>query len=154
MFRKTTVAAFAAITLMASAAEAHPKLLSSTPVANSTVAAPQHVEFQFSESLMAKFSGADLLMVDMPGMAMKTPMKMSATASVGSDGKTKWSVTNGDYVEVDKHRVPGKSQFKSPDNKQDLIVNWGDVQNRKVNLTIAPAKFQLAAPQGLKACGS
>ncbi len=123
MFRKTTVAAFAAITLMASAAEAHPKLLSSTPVANSTVAAPQHVEFQFSESLMAKFSGADLLMVDMPGMAMKTPMKMSATASVGSDGKTLSVVpakplATGTYrvdyhvVSIDTHRVTGSLMFR------------------------------------------
>jgi methionine-rich copper-binding protein CopC len=123
MFRKMTVAAFISVTLMAGAARAHPKLLSSTPAPNSTVAAPQHADLQFSEGLMANFSGADLLMVDMPGMAMKTPMKMSATATVGSDGKTLSVVparplAAGTYrvdyhvVSTDTHRVTGSITFR------------------------------------------
>ena len=72
---------------------------------------------------------------------------------VGPDGKTQWSVTNTDFVDVQNHRVPGKTQFKSPNNQQDLIVDWGSVENRAVNVTIPQASFVLAAPQGLPTCG-
>jgi hypothetical protein len=72
---------------------------------------------------------------------------------VGSDGKTKWSVSNKDFVEIGGHRVPNTTQFKSPDNKQDLLVQWGDVANRAVNLELGADKFKLEAPQGLKRCG-
>ncbi|HEY0252583.1 MAG TPA: hypothetical protein VGC41_13705 [Kofleriaceae bacterium] len=71
---------------------------------------------------------------------------------VGTDGKTKWSVTNSDFVEVGGHRVPNKSQFKSPDNKQDLLVDWGNASDRAVNLQIDPKKFKINAPDGLKSC--
>ncbi|MEO8846649.1 MAG: DUF4292 domain-containing protein [Kofleriaceae bacterium] len=71
---------------------------------------------------------------------------------VGSDGKTKWSVANSEFVEVGGKRVPNKSQFKSPDNKQDLLVNWGDAANRAINLAIEDDKFKLVPPAGLRAC--
>jgi hypothetical protein len=72
---------------------------------------------------------------------------------VGTDGKTRWSVTNADFETVGDHRVPGKTRFKSPGNQQDLIVEWGDTQNRAVNLTPPAGAFVLAAPQGLATCG-
>jgi hypothetical protein len=71
---------------------------------------------------------------------------------VGSDGKTKWSVANSEFVEVAGHRVPNKSQFKSPDNKQDLLVDWGSAANRAINLTLDANKFKLVPPAGLRAC--
>ena len=72
---------------------------------------------------MAKLSGADLAMVSMPGMAMKTPMKMSVTAAVGADGKTlsvlpARPLAAGTYrvdyhiVSVDTHRVTGTLVFR------------------------------------------
>jgi hypothetical protein len=72
---------------------------------------------------------------------------------VGADGKVRWSVANKDFVVVDGERVPGKTSFKSPENKQDLLVDWGAAANRKVNAALPPEKFQLAAPAGLKTCG-
>lgn len=72
---------------------------------------------------------------------------------VGTDGKTQWSVANTGFVEVAGRRVPGKTRFKSPSHEQDLLVDWGEAQNRSVNVAIAPERFQLAAPQGLAACG-
>jgi hypothetical protein len=71
---------------------------------------------------------------------------------VGADGKTKWSVANSDFVDVNGHRVPNKSQFKSPGNKQDLLVDWGAASARDINLTIEDAKFQMEPPAGLAAC--
>jgi len=71
---------------------------------------------------------------------------------VGADGKTVWSVANADFMDVDGHRVPGKTRFKSPDQKQDLLVEWG-TDGRKLNLPLDDAKFALAAPAGLPMCG-
>jgi hypothetical protein len=72
---------------------------------------------------------------------------------VGSDGKVKWKVANAGFVVVGGHRVPGKTSFKSPAEQQDLLVEWGDVENRAVNLPLDATKFQLAAPTGLATCG-
>jgi hypothetical protein len=71
---------------------------------------------------------------------------------VGADGKTRWSVANSEFVDVKGHRVPNKSQFKQPDNKQDLIVDWGSAANRDINNAIPADKFQMAPPAGLQPC--
>jgi hypothetical protein len=73
---------------------------------------------------------------------------------IGADGKPEWSVTNSDFVEVGGHRVPGRSRFKAPNQQQDLEVDWGDAQNRAINVDLDASKFQLAAPQGLPTCGN
>ena len=71
----------------------------------------------------------------------------------GADGKLRWSVENADFVAVAGQRVPGKTRFKSPANQEDLLVDWGSADNRKVDTTLDPTKFQLQAPAGLPACG-
>lgn len=70
---------------------------------------------------------------------------------IGADGKTVWSVANTDFTDVDGHRLPGKTRFKSPDNKEDLLVDWGD--QRKLNENLPASKFVLQAPAGLPTCG-
>jgi hypothetical protein len=76
-----------------------------------------------------------------------------ASSITGADGKVRWSVENHDFEAVDGHRVPGKTRFKSPANEQDLLVDWGSADNRKVNAQLEPGKFQLQAPAGLPTCG-
>ena len=62
-------AAVAAVSLSVSApAYAHPKLVSSTPAANARVSAPSRITLTFSEGLMARLSGAEIVMTGMPGM--------------------------------------------------------------------------------------
>ena len=63
-----------------------------------------------------------------------------------------WSVTNADFTTVAGHRVPGKTRFKSPTNGEDLLVDWGASDTRKVDEQLDGAKFQLKAPDGLKMC--
>jgi hypothetical protein len=76
----------------------------------------------------------------------------------GKDGKVVWSVENTDFQSVEdvnkvKHRVPGKTRFKSPQQKADLLVEWkGD--GREINLALEDTKFSVPIPQGLPACGS
>ena len=82
---KTTAVAIGL--LMSALAQAHPKLLSSTPAEGANGAAPGKIELHFSESLMTQFSGAKLVMTEMPGM-VHSPMPMKAKVSAGSDPKT------------------------------------------------------------------
>jgi hypothetical protein len=77
------------------------------------------------------------------------------TEMKGTDGKVRWSVKNTDFDKVEgsgEHRVPKKTQFKSPVGNQDLLVEW---QELVVNEPLAqqPQKFTLTAPAGLPACG-
>jgi methionine-rich copper-binding protein CopC len=104
-------------------AHAHPELVQTTPVANATTAAPARIELRFSERMVEAFSGADLLMVDMPGMKMDEPSKEAVTVAVGADGMT-LTLTPAkplpagthrvDYhvVGADTHRVTGSFTFR------------------------------------------
>lgn len=75
-----------------------------------------------------------------------------AAELVGPNGKNQWSVTNGEFIEINGQRVPRKTRFKSPSQQQDLLVDWGEAQNRAINVKIAPERFQLVAPTGLPRC--
>lgn len=113
----------AALLAVPVAAYAHPKLVSATPAPNSVAAPTAKLQLVFSESLVAQFSGADLVMTEMPGMRMNAPMKMPAKATVGADGKTlvvtlPKALPTGSYklsfhvVSTDTHRVEGSYSFK------------------------------------------
>lgn len=109
--------------LTAATAYAHPELVQTTPAANATTAAPARIELRFSERMVEAFSGADLLMVDMPGMKMDKPSKEAATAAVGADGMTltlipakplRTGTYRVDYhvVSTDTHRITGSFSFR------------------------------------------
>lgn len=118
------VVAMSALIAMASPALAHPKLASASPAVNSTVASPKHIVLSFDEKLLPKFSGADLVMTEMPGMKMNAPMKMAATSMVyGADGKSLMvmpakPLPAGTYkvayrvVAGDSHRITGGYAFR------------------------------------------
>lgn len=114
----------AAVLLVAPvAAYAHPKLVSATPAPNSVAAPTARLQLVFSEGLVGQFSGADLVMTEMPGMKMNAPMKMNAKATLAADGKTlvvtlPKALPAGSYtlsyhvVSTDTHRVEGSYGFK------------------------------------------
>ena len=82
-----TVFVLASLALGATA-QAHPRLLSSTPTANSTVFKPAKIAMKFSETLIAPMSSADVIMTKMPGRSAK-PMKISGVSSaIAADRKT------------------------------------------------------------------
>lgn len=101
----------------------------------------------YEKLTLASPSATEKLTLDMKG----NHLDVIDSELVGADGKTVWSVANTDFVEVDGHRVPGKTRFKSPDQKQDLLVEWGD--QRKLNTPLDASKFALKAPPGLPMCG-
>jgi hypothetical protein len=83
---KATMAVAAA--LASSMAFAHPALVSSMPADKAEISAPQKIELKFSENLMTRFSGANLVMTGMPGMADHAPMKVAAKIAGSEDPKT------------------------------------------------------------------
>jgi methionine-rich copper-binding protein CopC len=118
----STVFAASAI-LVSTAAFAHPKLLSSTPADQAEVTAPTKIELKFSETLTTQFSGANLVMTEMPGMSGHNPMKVAAKVSAGDDAKTMvitpaQPLTTGTYkvdwraVSSDTHPMTGNFSFK------------------------------------------
>lgn len=124
MFRKTVFAvALATSAIVATAAQAHPRLATAMPAADAVVTAPTKVQLAFSEALVAQFSGIDLTMTEMPGMKMG-PMKMNGVkAALAPDGKTLVAtfakpLSAGTYkvdyhiVSTDTHRVQGSYTFK------------------------------------------
>ena len=67
----------------------------------------------------------------------------------GADGKVIWTVDHTDYKVVKdvadaEHRVPGKSNIKTPADKSDLLVEWG--KEREINLEIDDQLFVLEPP--------
>ena len=102
---------------------AHPKLITATPAPNSATAPTARLQLALSERLVAQFSGADVVMTEMPGMKMRAPMKMAVKASLAEDGKTlvltlQKPLAKGNYridwrvVSTDTHRVQGNYSFK------------------------------------------
>ena len=119
--RRLLLPAALALAALPSVALAHPRLLSSSPAANATVAQPTRLTLSFSENLLVPLSGIDLTMTGMPGMADHAPMPIKGFKTA-VDGKT-MSVTlpralpTGSYdldwhvVGADHHKIAGKYSF-------------------------------------------
>ncbi|HJT41716.1 MAG TPA: copper homeostasis periplasmic binding protein CopC [Sphingobium sp.] len=119
--RRILLTATFALAALPSVALAHPKLLSSSPAANATVAKPTKLSLTFSEKLLAPLSGVDLTMTGMPGMADHAPMPIKGFKTA-VDGKTMVvtlprALPAGSYdlnwhiVGADQHKIAGKYSF-------------------------------------------
>ena len=122
-FRLAFTAPFLVALAFAGVAQAHTKLVSSSPAANATVAKPGRVVLTFSERVVAKFTGATLTMTSMPGMANHQPMAITGfTSAMSADGKTltltmRRALAAGTYqlkwhaAGADTHRMEGTFTF-------------------------------------------
>lgn len=115
--------ALATLAAVPSAANAHAALVTSSPAANATIARTNSIRLTFNEKVVARFSGAELMMTGMPGMAKHAPMQMKGLKLAwSSDGKT-LTLTNpkplpaGNYTVnwhaagADTHRRNGSFSF-------------------------------------------
>lgn len=66
---------------------AHASLTSSTPAANSTIAAPARIVLRFNERLIGSTVKTEVVMTGMPGMADHAPMPITHTSQMARDGK-------------------------------------------------------------------
>jgi copper resistance protein C len=120
MLHKTMIAVsvIAAFGLMTAAAEAHPRLRMASPSPGATLkSAPKEIRMNFSEGLVAQFTGVDLK--DSGGHRVPT-----GQAKLDPNDNTKLVVpiqarlTAGKYnvawhaVSVDTHRVTGNYAFR------------------------------------------
>jgi copper resistance protein C len=117
-----TVPVLAALAF-AGSAQAHTRLVSSLPAANATVTKPGRVVLTFNERVVARFTGVELTMTSMPGMAAHQPMVISGfTSAMSADGKTltlmmRRALSAGTYqvkwhaVGDDTHRMEGTYTF-------------------------------------------
>lgn len=123
MRRLYLAAALAFTALTAGVANAHPKLVAASPAANAAVSAPSRIQLRFSERLMPRFSGAELVMTGMPGMTDHPTMVVASSAIVASDGNTlvvtpARALARGAYrvnwyvVSADTHRITGTHVFE------------------------------------------
>lgn len=120
--KTASISLIAALTI-SGAAQAHPRLLASTPTANTAAIAPTFVKLTFSERLVGKMTAADLFMTGMKGMPRHPAMKVGGVkAALGADGKTLLLRTGkplaaGTYqvnwraVSMDTHRIQGSFTF-------------------------------------------
>lgn len=121
--RATAFIAIAAVaaSLLPAGAMAHPRLLSSSPAANASVAKPVSITLGFSETLIAPLSGIELTMTGMPGMAKHgaVPIKGFTTKVEGKVLTVKLArpLAAGTYalkwhaVAADQHRIEGGFNF-------------------------------------------
>jgi len=104
-------------------AAAHTQLVSSSPAANATVAAPTRIELRFNEAVIGATARAEIAMTGMPGMASHAPMPITGfTAQMGKDRKSmtlllRRGLTAGTYrvtwaaAGADTHRMSGNFTF-------------------------------------------
>ena len=89
MLRKLTILSALIAAGIALPAQAHTKLVASTPAANATVGRTTRIVLTFNEKVLPQFAEVSVVMIGMPGMANHAPMKMSGVSSaMGKDGKT------------------------------------------------------------------
>lgn len=88
MHRKFMPLILAALIAVPGAALAHASLTGSTPVANSTGAAPARIVLRFNERLLSATVRTEVAMTGMPGMANHAPMLIAHTSQMASDGKS------------------------------------------------------------------
>ena len=93
MRRFTSIAASA---LAAGPAFAHAKLVSAAPAADAKASNVRTLSLNFSETLIEKMSGVEIVMTGMPGMTNHAPMKVSGFKTA---------------LTADTHRIEGSYSF-------------------------------------------
>ncbi|KGB56021.1 Copper resistance protein CopC precursor [Sphingopyxis sp. LC81] len=117
-----SAAAALVLALSPAAANAHTKLVGSTPAANSTVSKVTSINLQFNEKIVASTLKTELVMTGMPGMANHAPMKVPFSSMMGKEGKSamlmlKRPLTPGTYkvkwsaAGADTHRMGSEFSF-------------------------------------------
>lgn len=122
--RLIAVSATALALCAAGGAQAHPRLMATSPSANKAVSPTNRVSLTFNERLLGPMSGGDILMTGHPGMPHHNPTKVAGfMPSLLSNGKmlqfaSARPLAKGSYqvrwhaVAADTHRVAGVFAFQ------------------------------------------
>jgi len=110
--------AFVAVTLMAAPASAHPTLKSASPAADvPSTSSPAEIKLEFSEGVIAKFSGLELKDERGKTIATGVPMvdakdKKRLLVPVRAPLSPGRYTVNWHVVSEDTHRVQGQYSFR------------------------------------------
>jgi len=123
-FTSIAASALAAAALFAAGpAFAHAKLVSAAPAADAKASNVRTLSLNFSETLIEKMSGVEIVMTGMPGMTNHAPMKVSGFKTALAGGGKAMTITlpralpAGTYdvkwhaVTADTHRIEGSYSF-------------------------------------------
>jgi methionine-rich copper-binding protein CopC len=106
----------AAALLISTVVEAHPRLVSSNPLASSTVTAPKELKLAFSEALIPQFSGLQIRdskeQIIKTGKAATSPDGKQLIVPLTTSLKPGTYQVNWHVTSVDTHRVQGHHTFK------------------------------------------
>lgn len=116
-----TISAVAVALAAGTAAQAHSKLVASTPAANATVAALSRLELRYDQKLSPK-SRVELFMTAAPGKAAGSPTPIGISTTLGGDARTliakpKKPLAKGGYliawhaIAADGDRTDGTVRF-------------------------------------------
>lgn len=116
---KASLAAAIFLSLAASQADAHAKLVASTPAAGATIASPDTITLTFNERLVPAFSSFDLVRNDGGAVGVKVSMGADHKTLVGAPRarlkagayKIVWHAASAD----DGHRMSGAVDFTVKD---------------------------------------
>lgn len=116
---KASLAAAVLLSLAASQADAHAKLVASTPAAGATIASPNTITLTFNERLVPAFSSFDLARGDGGAVGVKVSMGADHKSLVGAPQarlkpgayKIMWHAAAAD----DGHRMSGAIDFTVKD---------------------------------------
>ena len=102
----------APLLLIAPPADAHAKLLKTSPAENASVASPSAVSLEFSEKLEGKLSGADLMKADGAMIAVSSVVSgKSITATPAAALAPGAYMVMWHAVSTDGHQVKGQYDF-------------------------------------------
>jgi methionine-rich copper-binding protein CopC len=110
-----SAACAAGLILAAGQAQAHARLLSSTPAADTTVVPPQKLALHFSEKLEPKFSAVELMKADGAKIEIKSSVLSDDPKTI--EGDLAAPLQHGSYmvmwhaVSADGHRTQGDYNF-------------------------------------------
>jgi methionine-rich copper-binding protein CopC len=109
--------AFLAIVALAGEADAHAKLLGTTPANGGIIAAPTEIRLKFNEPIEIKLSGIDLTTkagekVAVGAMAADPADKAAAVVPIGSTLKPGAYKVHWHVVSDDMHKVEGNFTFE------------------------------------------
>ncbi|WP_066625539.1 copper homeostasis periplasmic binding protein CopC [Brevundimonas vesicularis] len=110
----TFAASIAALSLFASQADAHARLVSATPAAGSTVSAPRTITLTFSERMVPAFSGFDVVNAAGATIPVRTQVSDDGKTVSGAPARALPAgayTVNWRVASPDGHRMTGTTNF-------------------------------------------
>jgi hypothetical protein len=132
-------------------------VMGATPIIDHTQAALEWDARRGHEVLTLRAQGSGLTQtIALAGRTDEGRWDLVSSVVRDETGRELWNLQNKDFRTVKAadgaiFRVPGKTQFKQPQEKADLLVRW---RRHTLNPELDAARFAMEIPPGLPRCGA